>query len=196
MTPITAAVVEDHRSELDDAADTAAALGGSVIDQIVARRERRAQRRVRHDIPIPGWDGDIVARYRPITHKQGEELAAKARRLLADEDPHADLYALCDRLIASCDTILIRTPDGLQPIGEVAELDRPIRFDRTLAELLHLGAADRARDVVVRMFEHVDDEDPHSPETLNHELFSEHCRELRLWQRSQDRELEESEGEF
>lgn len=111
---------------------------GSLLDRVRARRdERLADEHL--DLPVPTWDGDLVARYRVV---QGEVWERITKRLQSGKsDPNTD----ADFLVAACSSVLLRDEDGrLQPIEHEG---REVGFDKGLASVLGLEV-ERAREVV------------------------------------------------
>lgn len=126
---------------------------GSVLGRL---RERRAELAADHrlDLAIPGYGGELVARYRPLTAEEQRHLAAKVDR--ADHASEAKAAAVqmmvaVDTIVAACDEILVMQDGGLVPLAAIAGAEGPVRFDEQLAEALGIDA-DTAREVVCGLF--------------------------------------------
>lgn len=82
--------------------------GGSLLERIKTRREERLKHR-HLDLPVPGWGGDLVARFHPLDRDTLKKIAAKS-----DNEQHGD----ADLLIAACDGLHMKEEDGgLQPLN-------------------------------------------------------------------------------
>ena len=110
------------------------------------REEAKADHHL--DLDIPGYEGLLVARFKPYSIAKSEAKANVLRKEMGKKRSVL-LQASCDGLIDACDEVLIRkTPDAdLQPVDDVT----PVRFDSRLAELLGIQAT-TAREVVVGLF--------------------------------------------
>jgi hypothetical protein len=123
---------------------------GSLLDRI---REKRhdATAEATLDLPIPGWDFELVARYRLIDPLvEGKDIAQRIRKQFRGDPESAEFWTLIDTMIAACEGLYGR--EGDEPLKPVSvNGDRPVRFGPDLAEALDLPDA-TARDVVVGVF--------------------------------------------
>lgn len=129
--------------------------GDSLLDELRARRKSFFEGRDYVELPIPGYGGQMVARYRRIEWEVVNELVNRAQ---ADASPRADLEAAADLLVRACEGIMVREEgsDGLVPLNRrVAEFgDEPVRYDIRLAETFKLdplkigGESPRARLII------------------------------------------------
>lgn len=114
-------------------------VGGSLLDSIRARHAKLAADDAQHELfDIPGYDGQLVARYRRLTFEEMTEVRRHATNVV---EYNADF------LTAACDELLFCDRDG----NLVAPSDTgPVRYDRQWAELLGLQLPDGAgaREVV------------------------------------------------
>lgn len=129
---------------------------GSVLGRLRARRDDLAQDH-HLDLDIPGYDGDLVARYRPLTAAEQTRIAAKVERAdrLAGNDEQAaeaQLRTALDTIIASCVEILVREDGVMVPLAEITGASAPVRYDQALADALGIPGADSARAVVRGVF--------------------------------------------
>lgn len=125
---------------------------GVLIDGIRTLREQRVGEDHFKDLDIPGYDGLIVARFRPYQMSKSER-ASKSLRERAQRGDPVILDVSCDTIAHACSEIMVRKPDGT--IVSIDE-DVPVRFDQRLSELLGLNVPPppqgRARDVIKAMF--------------------------------------------
>jgi len=129
----------------DEEAAGARTDNGSLLSRI---RERRAQlQEERHlDLDIPGYDGMLVARYRPLPWDEVKKIGEKVEK---SKNPRKELYAMADVLVRACDSIWFRDPETneLRPV----QSGEPVRYDDRLAEALGF-TADSARQVLLATF--------------------------------------------
>lgn len=122
---------------------------GSVLAQL--RRRREALQQERHiDLEVPGYDGMLLARYRPVAWERLREINERAEKTLRS-NPRKDLIASADVLISACECILYREEKG----GDTAKVlggDSPMRFDKRLAETMGIPEASTARQVLFGIF--------------------------------------------
>jgi hypothetical protein len=99
------------------------------------------------DLDVPGYNGLIVARYRPYNINRSEKRSLSMRKRMERGDPVL-LDSACDTLIDACDEIFFRKDGKLIKPDEGAT----IRYDQQLADLLEITNAPSARDVVKSVF--------------------------------------------
>lgn len=153
---------------------------GDAPDSVIASlRERRRKIGEVHELTleIPGYGGELFARYHKLEFDDINRISQKARE---SKNPNAALFGQCDFLIQACDTLLIKKADGsTKPMHELyPELgDEPIRFDERLGQALGYEATS-ARKAVIGLF--------------NNDLaLNDQANDLVLWMKSSDREDEE-----
>lgn len=133
--------------DLDATTDqvTQAPQDGSILSTLKAKREAIA--RERHvDLDIPGYGGLLVVRCHPVGWEKLKEIGTAAEK---DRHPKKELFAQANTLIAATDQLFIRDGGKLKspdPDGSV------VRWDPKLAELLDLGTMNRARDILLAVF--------------------------------------------
>lgn len=82
------------------------------------------------DLPVPGYHGELVARFGPLPEVDWRRFVKQA-----NTDTSETVDAERDLLIKACREILVRHDDGtLGPIGSPDE--PPVRFDERLGPLL------------------------------------------------------------
>lgn len=128
--------------------------GGSVVDMLRRRRQALASETTT-DLDIPGYGGELFARYHLIDGKQLNAIATKVQKTEREASARA-LFASIDVLIAACDGLYIRDHGVEKGVHEVMGEDTPVRYDQRLAEFLQyegaLGANPTARGVVLGLF--------------------------------------------
>lgn len=114
-------------------------------------RKRREEAKADHhlDLDIPGYDGLMLARFRPFPIEKTERKMAEFQRL-SGKQPML-LKSACDTLIDACEQIMLRKEEGGEPFAIDDDAMPPIGFDQRLAELLEFKA-DSARQVVLGLF--------------------------------------------
>lgn len=123
----------------EDQPDRAASLLG----RIKARRDEQTANETL-TLPVPTWDGELLARYRVLERKVLEKLNAAAKRKQG-----AAVNGDADFLIRACVGLFVVDDDGEQVALE--DESGPIRFDSRLAAKLDVPA-ETARDVVMYAF--------------------------------------------
>lgn len=118
----------------------------SVLDRVRARRaEVMAERTI--DLEVPGYDGDLVVRFRPLEGPVFARLAfalnPQAGERMEDRR-HSAIYT--EALIEGCVEVMVRPAPGAPPVP-LTEDPPPVRFEQRLADLLGFEAK-TARDVV------------------------------------------------
>lgn len=102
------------------------------------------------DLDIPGYDGLLLARFRPFPIEKSEAKAKQLQKLQASNAPVL-LKASCDTLIDACEQLMVRTEEGGDPKPIDPDTDVPIAFDSRAAELFGFSAT-TARQVVIGLF--------------------------------------------
>jgi hypothetical protein len=110
------------------------------------------------DLPFPGMEDLVWARFRPFPIEKTERKAAEFQRAIGKQP--ILLKAACDQLIDACDQIMLLPERFMGEIGEEGEnlipIDEeatpPIRFDTRLAEVFGFQPGPTARSIVIAMF--------------------------------------------
>lgn len=121
----------------------------TVLGQLRAKR-RKAAEETTTDLPVPGYDGELVIRYRlldPLV--EGKAIGDRLERQFkaADQDSERVYYGLVDGLIAACVAVFAKVGDALVPLageGTVTTLEDT----DDLAELLGFEPCETARETV------------------------------------------------
>lgn len=131
----------------------------NVIERLNQEREQRVQG-LHLDLPIPTWNGGVIARFTVMGRSEMEKFAKKGRTSEAD----------LDFIIAACDSIWVHDPDhelegermaedNGSPYGEdYVRLEHaggvPIGFEQALGEQFQFNEdiCKRARLVALHMF--------------------------------------------
>lgn len=129
---------------------------GSILDGIRKRLDHLSDPRRRFVEPIIGVES-LVVKYKRLSDAELSTIAQKTQDDLtaAGDDTVSASQAVTggymDALIAACDSIHLRQPDGsLKPISE----GETVRFDKRLAELLQRDDAKTAREALHASFAH------------------------------------------
>jgi hypothetical protein len=164
--------MSEHDEEQVGAEEAPSRNGTSMMDSL-RRKHQELTEGVTIDIPIPGYNGALVARYRVLDVK--EELGkinAKVRHEFRSLGEIA-LYATIDVLIAACEGMYYNDGDKLRPLSESFGDDVPVRYDDRLAEFLALDLSEAsgsyARETVRQTFGE------------NEPALIEHGRQLNVW---------------
>lgn len=107
----------------------------SLLADLQERRRQLSKDR-RLVLDIPGYGGNLAARYKPLELDQIRKVAKKAEKKGHQQPDTDEVTASVDMLINACETILVRPTDDadLIPMHEaVDEFEDEVRFDRNLA---------------------------------------------------------------
>lgn len=114
----------------------------SRLEQVKARAKQQRERlmaNLHHDIDVPSWEGNLVARYRVLGQDVRDELKAAN---ITDETKGA--VAL---IAKACTGLYLRDEDG--GLIPVQSGDGPVaRYDRTLVDALGLDGVTTDYDIV------------------------------------------------
>jgi hypothetical protein len=124
-----------------------AAPGLSVLDRLKERRDEIGQART-FDLEVPGTGGRLVLRLGALPRQRFAALTARAAK---SKNPDADLNLNADTLIAATVEVLGRNSRE-EPLRGVGLDGQTVRIDETLAGLLGLPDATRAREVLQAVF--------------------------------------------
>lgn len=132
--------------EPDDDTKPPLAPPGSVLEQVLARRQEQLQDR-HLDLDVPGFNGQLVLRLEPLAPGVLAQIAGRAMK--AKEGSPERLATNSDVLIKACREVLgRRTPDA-EPEPLLPE--QTLRIDQELAEALQMKAT-TARGLLVELF--------------------------------------------
>jgi hypothetical protein len=101
------------------------------LAKLRAQREEFAEDKTK-DIDLPGYNGQIVIRYRRLDYEEIERIAKRVRKMREKRHPKASLYGQVDTLALACSDVLLRKDGVLEPMhhGFPALLgDGPTRWD-------------------------------------------------------------------
>lgn len=139
--------VDSDNNVIKDVREAAESGGDNLLDRLRERRNQIASKdEYRLDLPVPGYDGELVVRYKYTEYNETAERADRLRGVDAGQVP---LISAIDTLIAACDKVMIVVNGRLVPIDEGALT--PVRFEERLADILAFNAS-KARDVVRGLF--------------------------------------------
>lgn len=107
----------------------------SISDRLRKRRQEVAEATT-IDVDIPGYDGELFARYRRMNSKQLNKIVTQATKIHKDR-AEAATWATCAMLADACEEFFLRIEErGEVPVREIVGIDTPVRYDQDLAELL------------------------------------------------------------
>lgn len=134
-------LAEDQGGSPDDARAT-------LLNSLRASREElKADHYL--DLDLPGYKGQLVARFRPFPLEKQERKMAEFQK--ASGKQPILLKAACDTLIDACEQLMLRSEEGSEPFPIDAEAMPLIAFDTRAAELFGFSA-NSARQVVIGLF--------------------------------------------
>lgn len=150
---------EDIEKEEVDLDQTGARLGtaaavnpGSLAAQLQEQHRDLQEGRSYYDCDIPGYRGNLVARYKVIEWTSLKKLAKKVEK---SRDDKKELYAHADTLVRACDEIFGKSSDGtLVPLYKVfpgLEDGVPVKYDHQLAQAFNLDCK-TARETLLKLF--------------------------------------------
>lgn len=125
--------------------------GGSLMDRIRQKRADLAALRT-IDIPVAGYGGDLVARYRlldPLV--EGKEIAERTRGQFAKEPADQMYYGIVDSMVEACTGLYGRGHVELVPLDDEDGSGAMTYSDARLGEFLGFEA-DEAREAVLQVF--------------------------------------------
>lgn len=135
-------------STLENSAKT-----GLVLDAIRAKRRKLADEQT-HDMPVPGYGGELVVRYRlldPLV--EGKDIGDRVQSQFsgAGQESERVYFGLVDGLIAACVAIYAKVDGELVPLAGEGSLTT---FEDTddLAELLGFTPKPTTRETVAEVF--------------------------------------------
>lgn len=143
------AVEQLEDTQIIEPSDRNGAGQDSLIGSLVARRKAHAAER-HFDVPVPGYQGQLVLRLGPIP---GQALNRISEQAQGSKSPERTFNANADTLIAACREVLGRK-DADDPLTTLPDEEgEPVRLDKRLGSLLQLpGEPQRARAVVLALF--------------------------------------------
>lgn len=122
----------------------------SVRDRLRKQRSE-VQKRDTCDIDLPGYSGELVARYKMMGAQELEVIGKKIQRQMKTQADRL-LYGSMDTLIAACEGFFLRIDgqdgDVLHPLTVENE---PVKYDENLAKFLEFPATS-AREVLRGVF--------------------------------------------
>lgn len=122
--------------------------GTSFLAQMKQKRQRIRDER-HYDLDIPGYNGDLVSRHKPLDWEVMKQIGERASKM---NHPKKELAGHADIIAQSCIGVFARNKGELVPFGEIiGQPDMTVRFDPTLANAFDFHARS-AREVVYGIF--------------------------------------------
>lgn len=129
------------------------------FDRLKEHRRRLAAGREPLDVAIPGYNDELVARYRVLDYDELQKLRRRGGKMAQAQDPEAELKVTMDTIAAACVGMFVRQEDGsLLLMNECpSDLDlgdEPICYDERLAEVLgiELPTQSKVRSLIYQVF--------------------------------------------
>ena len=119
----------------------------SLLDQLKEQREELKSGEHRLDLEVPGYNGMLVVRYKPVRWDVIEALTKKVRK--DKSGASKNVLASTDTLIEACEEVFLRVNGELTTIPTAQ--GGPVQFDSRLASALSFDA-ETARQVVAGVF--------------------------------------------
>lgn len=108
---------------------------GSILEQLRARHSELLSSSTT-DLPVPGYHGEMVARYKVLDSHEMASIGVTIRKTIKDQTEQ-QIAAMIDMLLKSCIEIFWRTDEGpLVPLSKVLQTDTEVRYDQNLASFL------------------------------------------------------------
>lgn len=86
----------------------------SLKDRLAARREELRRDRV-IDLPVPGYESDLVARYAPLDYHVLRRIGIRSEN--EPDEIQGEINVAADVLVNACVGLFEKTADGLVPTG-------------------------------------------------------------------------------
>lgn len=150
--------MSEHEHESTEGLDqpTEQIQPNSVMESLRARHRELVQAKTL-DLPIPGYDGDLVCRYRLLSMKELENIGNRVQKQVKGQGDRV-LLASLDSIIIACEGMHYSRDGQLVPLSESLGKDEPpIKYDERLVEFLALKISEEdtmgpARKVVIAVF--------------------------------------------
>lgn len=146
----------------------------SLRDRLRKQREELRQNN-RLELLVPGYDGELAVRYKPISDGEMSRFADKINK---GDDTGLD--AARQMIVLATDCLLVRKDGELVPWRD--DDGEPVGFGEQLATMLDIDA-DRAADVVAEVF---------SPDGVHPLAVMAHGGALVNWMQGKDLEVDEA----
>lgn len=125
-------------------------MGVSAFDRLKAKRRRNAHNTT-VDLPVTGYSGELVARYRLLDPLiEGKEIADRIDEQFKGEQEAQTFWALVDTLISACDGLYVKGDHGFEPLDP--DGGGVCRYDERLADGLDLERGS-ARITLLSLFD-------------------------------------------
>jgi hypothetical protein len=117
------------------------------FERLKKRREAIAKPRFT-TIPIPGYGGYLLAKYKVVPWEAVSKIAQRAER--ADDDPRTILNSQIDMMVIACEGLYTQNGPG-QPEALMDDTGQIMKYDKRLSDSMGFEATS-AREVVVGLF--------------------------------------------
>lgn len=187
--PRTEELMEEPEFPQEDVADNQDSVVGWL-------KQQREDLRGGHELvlPIPGYQGRLHARYKPLRDKIWQDFKARQRkRQKVSGHDTPDLVLAADIIVAACDELLVRKPGAsvLTPLDDEQgfRTGNPARWSKDTADRLGAPGLEKAADAVYSLFPR-DDADE-----VIASVVEGHGHRIYEWLTNLDEETDEEVGE-
>jgi hypothetical protein len=142
--------------EINESSSDSQVEGDSLVERLRQQRREIAEEHV-IELDIPGYGGDLFARYRLLDSKEIDNITTRAGRQYRDKGERL-IAQICDTLILSCEEFFYRDNGKEIPVRTHHSVNSevPVRYDRNLAAFMgfeeELPEPATARSVVLGVF--------------------------------------------
>ena len=120
----------------------------NLMETLRARREQALEDK-EYDLEIPGYNGDLVARYRHLSGKEADQIGTRVMNQTKQRTERT-VHMAMDTMIAACTGMYARIGAELVPIDPNGD-GIPCGYDEELAQFMGFEAT-TAREVVRGVF--------------------------------------------
>lgn len=122
------------------------------------------------DLDVPGWEGVLRARYRPVDWREMRRIGARVNRDRSNVDDFTrELYVAADTIVAACEEVLKPNGAGWKGTGQ--------RWSAELAHALGIEDPQTPRQAIFALFG-------------SDRLVARHFAELNAWMEGENREVD------
>lgn len=134
--------MSEHETEAVEGLDQPEEVRPNSIMESLRRDHKALVKSKTFDLPIPGYNGSLVAQYRLMGIKELEIIGNKVQREFKKQGDRV-LHASLDALITGCLGLYYNRNGELVGLHEsIGDEEPPIRFDDRLVEFLALDISD------------------------------------------------------
>jgi hypothetical protein len=126
----------------------------SQLDRLKERRRKAREDREPLELDIPGYGGELVAKYRVLDYDELEKLEEKGLKMARAQEGEVKMKITIDTIAKACVGIFLREGDNLRPLNEVDSKfgDEPVCYDERLAGAVGVDHGRKVRTLIREMF--------------------------------------------